>query len=311
MFADRSDFVTTPGDLLETVEHVVCGAEFLVYSIDFGRKLLTYTDSASRIYSNPGPFLYLSQRALASSIVEVPFGELSDSGWDMRPTFIMSPGRCGSTLLFQLLKATGMSAISEPDVFTNFAIRQAVTHPGIPIRNADRVLRACVQSFHFHWGRAPIIKLRGICVYSIKAILRALPNASFVFLFREKSRWVRSQMRLGNGNAEALSLLLRQSIGAVDVVGRGGRQAHILWYEDLLKKPRAVLSVFSPSNPGNFLTSAIENVLSRDSQAGSPIAKKALKDTNHLESDLQRFDYFWQGWRPLRLIKKYGLQPLL
>jgi len=62
--------------------------------------------------------LYEWQLANARFLLEVPFDILWEFGdaRGMRPTFIVSAGRSGSTLLAQLLRALDYNVVSEPQL---------------------------------------------------------------------------------------------------------------------------------------------------------------------------------------------------
>ncbi len=77
----------------------------------------------------------------------------------------------------------------------------------------------------------------------VKALLQALPSARFLFLFRERRAGVGSQSRAFGFDAEALALLLRQSIVAYHEVASCGRKASIVWYEEMIRSAEAPVSL--------------------------------------------------------------------
>lgn len=310
-FASRDDFDVMPCDENASLTDVTGGVDFLVYCADFDAQCLFYTDNSAPLRSQDVPFLYLAQRRTATTMIEVPFQRLHEiTSPPMTPTFIITPGRCGSTLLVRLLLAAGVAAVSEPDSFSNLAIRLAAKPAGIVLPFEQEMLRASVTTFRAGWGTEPVVKLRGVCCLIVKQLLSTFPSARFIFVLRDRMRWLESQSRAFGFNARALSFLLRLSILAVHQVASLGRPSMIVWYEDLVQRPLEVLANIVPSDMLNARKQQVLEAFSQDAQADSPLERASLAPHRVNAEHVLSFEARWHLDRPIDLIDKHGLERL-
>jgi hypothetical protein len=307
-FSSRADFDTEPGTGTLDLTDVVNGPDFLVYCLDYERQRVVYADNGQALRSPAPPFLYLEQRRVANRLAELPFGQLGEIAFPrMSPTFIISPGRCGSTLLVQLLRAAGVDAISEPDSYTNLANQRAFTTGDLP--RERELVQACTSTFFRGWGASPVIKLRGVGCFIVKQLLEAIPDARFVVLFRDRRAWVQSHSRQFGFDAVELSDLLRQCVIVLREIEELGRRATVLWYEDLVRAPLDALAPLVAPDALSPRRQQVLDVLARDSQAGSPVQRAAGRQRG--VPDLELFEELWGRDQPLAIIKRYGLERLL
>ena len=119
-----------PSDFESTIVQSIAGAMLvdalrgcLPIYVDWHAERLAFSHWRSTMPPTAVPFLYQHQRGDADTLIDVPFERLDDLGCaeGMRPTFVFSIGRCGSTLLSKLLLAAGEQSLSEPDVLTHVA----------------------------------------------------------------------------------------------------------------------------------------------------------------------------------------------
>jgi hypothetical protein len=81
------------------------------------------------------PFSYLYARQEAKTVLLVPWeaGQINHPRAETDPIYLFSPGRCGSTLLHNILLAANISSVSEPDVggalFSRFYRQYRVMRP--------------------------------------------------------------------------------------------------------------------------------------------------------------------------------------
>lgn len=330
--AARPGFRTSlPGDftLGPPIEAACLAAEpATAYAADFARRELHFACLPRDRDLLEDPFFYLAQRRAASSVARVPF-DLLDSLYPLeaadtlRPLVVMSIGRCGSTLLNRLLGADGLTAISEPDTFsqgpglTGQLPAQANRAPAAVREDAVRVLRATVHSLAAWAGSAPgdlVLKLRAQANAAVEPIRAALPQARYLFVFREVGPWVRSYVTTFERTPAELVAALRRGILACDALQRGGEAPRIIWYEDMARDPEgAIRHIKGLTGPLPLeLGAAIARIGARDSQAGTTLSQSARRsrDTDtekRVAETLARFDVLWQEKRPADAIARLGL----
>jgi hypothetical protein len=309
-FSSRADFETQPVTGAPDLADVVNGPNFLIYCLDFERRCVVYADNALALQHTGPPFLYLEQRRTANRLAELSFERLDEIATSpMSPLFIISPGRCGSTLLVQVLRAAGIEAISEPDSYTNLATRRSLTHADIAIPRERELLQACTATFLRGWGTSPVIKLRGVGCFIVKQLLDAIPDARFVVLFRDRRPWAESHSRQFGFDAVELANVLKQCIVALHDIEQSGRRPTVLWYDGVVRAPLDALATLVAPEVLSHRRQQVLDVLSRDSQAGSPIERAAARQRG--APDLELFERLWRRDRPLALIERYGLERLV
>ena len=109
-----------------------------MFCCDFPGERVWYTVVPDVAAVFEAAFVYQAQRVNATQILSMPIEALEEreSFDDPEPVFVFSVGRCGSTLLSSLLKATGRWSVSEPDIFTQLAVmrpaeRQTLVPTGV------------------------------------------------------------------------------------------------------------------------------------------------------------------------------------
>lgn len=298
------------------------------YAADFKRRELCFVDMPHGEDALEVPFFYHAQRQAAQAVARVPFDTLDALYPDMppevlRPLVILSIGRCGSTLLNRLLAAAGRVAVSEPDVFSQAPglmgqLRvQADRAPEVVQADAVAVLRATVRALAVWAGQPPgalALKLRNQANAAIMPIHAALPNADYVFVFRQIAPWVRSYVTHFNRNPQELVTALRRSVLACDALVQAGRPPLILWYEDMAADPLAIVQrLCGGKTPLSAeVCDAVLRVGARDSQAGTAISRQT-RDPHHdaarmrADAVLSEFGPLWDRQRPVAEIARLGL----
>jgi hypothetical protein len=223
------------------------------------------------------PFLYAAQLLGARQIVTVPFEQLAelDASTDCRPTLIYSPGRTGSTLLARLLTACGVASASEPDMLTQVSRFERDERMRIGPEMEVALFHACLAALCRVLGPSPFVKLRSHCNARPLPLLQAAGGRAFLLL-RRLGPWSLSRHRtFGEGPASVASVL-RQAIDAADKLLGVARPPAILWCEDLLRDPSAVLRACLPD--ADIDTARVAAIMAHDSQAGTAIARAVVAD---------------------------------
>jgi hypothetical protein len=99
------------------------------YAVDTNKKSTLYIAKLNLQEALDSTFYYRYQRENANYLVEIPWSEslqINAKRTFLAPTFIFSTGRCGSTLLTKIYKATNTPSFSEPDFYSQVALTKLV-----------------------------------------------------------------------------------------------------------------------------------------------------------------------------------------
>ncbi|MBV1872821.1 MAG: hypothetical protein KUG83_09770 [Gammaproteobacteria bacterium] len=168
------------------------------YSIDYNRRCAVFVQTSLSVTQlKSQTFLYQAQRDHAEWVLLVPFDELLNLG-KITPAgtenkkklfFLHSTGRCGSTLLCNLLEDAGeMTVLSEPDFYSQWVMLsqkyRAQLDPRIPkvVGMLTSLLLAALDDDP--GAESVVIKLRGICINVAEKMQQSHVNAKNIFLYR-------------------------------------------------------------------------------------------------------------------------------
>lgn len=134
------------------------------------------------------PFVYEAQYRLASRVYTIGLDDFNAvcEKWPTpeRVLLLHSTGRCGSTLLTKALNAIdGVSALSEPDIFTQLAMSGRLSDD--VTRDAFvRLYRNCLKMFCRGDANLFVLKFRSVVCEHADYLASALPTAKSLFLYR-------------------------------------------------------------------------------------------------------------------------------
>lgn len=258
------------------------------------------------------PFLYAWQRDNAERLVAVPLERLAELGAasGMSPTFVLSIGRAGSTLLAALLRAMDRPVASEPDSFTSLAAAGVLRDEWGMTGESDIALRACVENLRANWGASPYIKLRGMCNVLVPKIARSFVNPRFIFVLRNRKNWAVSHCRAFGADINAMCQCLYETLSAYDFLVRNGFNPLIVWYEELCDDPIDTLRRIVGGDSAVCSEALVEAIMSEDSQAHTPLARVRLTTTSPSASIMEGFDRMWGERKPIDILRRYKLHQL-
>lgn len=166
------------------------------YCLDRRSRSLLFVETAPGVdLCAVHPFFYQAQRLCAIRLHSVPIPVVLAMAQDLpaamdRLILIHSTGRCGSTLLTQLLQAQGdMVTVCEPDLYTQLAhLPEEATLELAPVIQAATL---------FLWtslakGNHLALKMRGMVTYRAAMLAEALPGARSIFMYRHATDVVNS-----------------------------------------------------------------------------------------------------------------------
>ena len=166
------------------------------YCLDRRSRSLLFVETAPGVdLCTVHPFFYQAQRLCAIRLHSVPMPVVLAMARDLPATLeqlilIHSTGRCGSTLLTQLLQTQGdMVTVSEPDLYTQLIHlpQQDALELAPVIRAATLFLRASLARNGYM-----ALKMRGVVTYRAAMLAEALPGARSLFMYRHAADVVNS-----------------------------------------------------------------------------------------------------------------------
>lgn len=172
------------------------------YTIDAKNKALIFLDMSPEIDLSQESFVYPRQFTEATHLLSVPYADLMDLATQVQLPenliFIFSIGRCGSTLLHQMLnQIDGVSSYSEPDTTTILSLLHQET--GISEALVGDIVEATTRLQLY--AIAPksasqvALKFRGQVNVLMQHYLERFPQASAIFMYRDALTWARSMYR--------------------------------------------------------------------------------------------------------------------
>jgi hypothetical protein len=234
----------------------------------------------------------MAQRRFADELATVSFDRLAElmapEPVGQQPLLIFSIGRCGSTLVTQMLDAAGLRL----------------------------VVRATLAALQWRAGdRAVAVKTRSEASSHFDEITGALPGADCVFMFRAIEGWARCWISAFRGDFDKMSQVLCANIDALERSSACGAAHRIVWYEDVLGDPEAACRTIL--GPGRRVDAAADfsPVLARDSQQGTALSRERLDARRRdgaaeIAARTAAFLRHWRAVQPRARIEALGLDPL-
>lgn len=197
-----TDFETKPAGTTTTA-WLMQQPNVSIYCLDHASRQAIFVETAVSADLTAHPFFFQAQYEHAQRLLAVSYDEFIEMGRQSSAEgddliLIYSVGRCGSTLLANVLKQVdGMYNLSEPDVFTDILrLRE-------PDGSQDDLVRALLRSVLVSL-RQPVaqgaysgwsIKFRSYGIELADLIAEAMPAAKVLFLYREAESWLTSTIR--------------------------------------------------------------------------------------------------------------------
>ena len=270
--------------------------ELLPYCLDFLRRRSVYAGGVDVRAAQQAPFYYLHLRRCARFVVTVPWEAGAVRAGQMRALILLfSPGRCGSTLLSQILVEAGIANVSEPDFYTQ-ATSALCSSPINPLRASVR--RAVAGMGHdLSVALAPegpvIAKLRAESCRAPELLLGQSERRS-LFMTRSFESWALSTGRaFHNGPRKTVDKYLR-ALSCYAYLRRNS-DCHLMRYEDLMADPSGSCRALGKFLQVEIEPAAVAAVMKKDSQEGTPLAQGARAVTLGWEQHLQDTLAMWNS----------------
>ncbi|MGH8121287.1 MAG: hypothetical protein ACREPT_00765, partial [Rudaea sp.] len=204
-------------------------------------------------------------------------------------------GRCGSTLLSQILFEAGIANVSEPDFYTQ-ATSAACSSPLNPLR--ARVGRAVASMGS---DLCQTLSPNGVLVAKLRAescrapgyLLHHLESRT-LFMSRGFESWARSNLRaFRNAPRKTVDKYLR-ALGCYAYLTRNSA-CYRVRYEDLMRDPSETCRSLGTFLQVEIAPEAVAAALKKDSQIGTPLAQGARPDLPGWEKRLDETIKLWNS----------------
>lgn len=296
--ASPGDFSLAPRKSLDP--SVAAKMELLPYCLDFVRRRSVYVAGVDVRAAQEAPFYYLHLRRHAQSAVTFPW-ESANADVLRVPVFLFSPGRCGSTLLSQILVAAGISNVSEPDFYTQATSRLAASslNPlGTAMRNAvlkmgDDLCTALSVS-------GPMVaKLRAECCRAPGLLIDPRERRT-LFMTRQFESWARSTGRVFRNAPRKMVGKYLTALACYDFL-RKNSDCHLIRYKELMTDPNATCAALGRFLRAEISPAALVQAMKKDSQTNTPLAQGRRGETPGSDERLEKTLALWNSDKVKRM----------
>jgi hypothetical protein len=225
----------------------------------------------------------------------------------VQPIFLLSIGRCGSTLLSKAAHALHVTSISEADILSNLSSRRRAGTLAEAQWNDLYQASIAQLSGLGNGGPTTLFKYRAqsSTPFHAKRLLRLYPKAKYLLLFRELRPWSLSCANTFDFDKHTLGWLLTSAIETLDLLSNKGADLTTVWYEQFSTNDGSIseLILGRPARSGD--ATRMSGVFAQHSQQGTRIADKKKRASVNVRA--AEFMEYWDGIRPASLIAKHGL----
>ena len=246
------------------------------YIIDTARGRTLYVPDLDAQKLREAPFANTYAKQEATFIVSVPWeaGPIVRPRIDADPIYVFSSGRCGSTLLHNILLSAKIPGISEPHVGGALISRAYEKHPFArpPLRWATRTFARDLMSAVGSNNEPLVVKLRSQFCRAADALLSKSRERRTIFMIRRFENWAKSVGQLFRVTPDFLVTNYNQSIACYAYLRRHSN-CHFLRYEDLLEQPHEKMALLSEFLGRNISRTATEQAMLVGSQKGTGLER--------------------------------------
>lgn len=195
-FCKMADFTFGPGQDV-AAELAISSPDWTLYCLDFTEDKALFVELPPGSNLDKPVFIHEMQFQEGRRAIAVPLDDLEALASKLPPlpklAFLFNIGRCGSTLAGRILaQLPGVWSLSEPDCYTNLAMARRT----VPPERAKALIAASTRLM----CRPPlgvdvdtvVIKLRSEPIMIAELVVQALPEARYLFLYRDAEGYVNS-----------------------------------------------------------------------------------------------------------------------
>jgi Sulfotransferase domain len=248
--------------------------------IDIAQARTLYVPGLDPQKLREAPFSGLYARREAKSIFFVPWevGPINRPRVVADPIYVFSSGRCGSTLLHNILNEANVNSVSEPDIGAALLSRSYQKYRVVrPLLNW--VTRVYVRDLMSALGSNDgglVVKLRSQFCSVAHPMLKRSRERRTVFMTRQFENWAQSVGRLFLVTPDYLVREYRRSLKCYAYL-RQHTNCHFIRYEDLVKQPHKKMAELARFLERDISRDAIDRAISVRSQAGTSLGRASAQ----------------------------------
>lgn len=284
--------IVSPEDIVYTKKIIygsqeVLKKQLIPYCFDFTRRVLILTSDLDPHLTAMHAFQYTFLRENAREFCEISLKNYkavdTDSIDPKKIFFLLSPGRCGSTLLSNLIQTMCIQSISEPDFYSQAAFYLARNYKTLSKKEISDVLvllsianHLLISPFLSQANSKVLIKMRSHVTVLPQILMSSFTESpNFIFLTREFVPWCESRMRAFNNTLEDNLRIYVRSDECRKFLEKNTSLISIR-YEDFLNSP-----IESGFKLARFFNTELDvkkftDVLSKDSQETTALSRKKI-----------------------------------
>ena len=300
-----TDFQTNYQGVLQADDAMVINSA--PYAIQFGTERIIHVAYQSSSPLHDATFMYAYQQAHAKTLISIPierYEQVAQRSWvtasdASQPLCLFSTGRTGSTLLCKMFSALQVPSLSEPDVFTHYAVlkTQSVSFPGMNLLSQvqGNVMHSLLHAAGS--GRAAI-KYRSQTNAIAAELMQATPGAVGLMLLRELMPWAESVHRAFSWAPADIIASLTLALRASEACRQAGRPLTMLRYEDLTARPLELLTKIATlcGYPATAIDQAmLSKITSTDSQQDTSLGRHQLANKQIPKQFQAEFVKLWKS----------------
>jgi len=237
------------------------GDQITPYCLDDRRRCLILVETPKSVdLLTVDPFFYEAQRDHATQVYAVAYSDVArlanvilPAAQAPNPVFLHSTGRCGSTLLSQLLATTGnVQSVSEPDFYSQTVVLSRLAD-GRRDQELRTLMDGCTRLLCYNLrckdpsATLPLIKLRSWCIFTAALFEPLSGRWRNLFLHRDPMPTINSFLNVyfsqrvyGLWRYWKLDKLLLSSLGALPYAAKAlGATVPLFNHSDFRRAGRA------------------------------------------------------------------------
>jgi hypothetical protein len=266
--------------------------------VDLARARTLYVPGLDPQKLRDAPFSYLYAKRQAKSVLLVPWeaGPINRPRVDIDPLYFFSSGRCGSTLLHNILIAAKIHSVSEPDVggvfFSPIYQKYRLVRP--LLRWVTQVYERDLVSALGSNTRGLVVKLRSQFCAVAQAMLERSRESRTIFMIRRFETWAQSVAQIVHATPDFLLREYHRALTCYAYLRRRG-QCHLVCYEDLVARPHETVAMLAEFLGRDIPTDATDRAMSIGSQSGTGLDRVSPKGRAQWEAIRDKTYHQWKS----------------
>jgi hypothetical protein len=302
-----SDFAVGPFRVVSRGSPDINGAFPCVIDVQNARTL--YVTGLERQQILKAPFAHLYARRHAKTVLSVPWeaGSINRPRVRTDPIYVFSSGRCGSTLLHNILLAANIPSVSEPGIAAGLISpaygRHRLTRP--LLRWATKCFIRDVMSALGSVDDGLVIKLPSQSCGAVRPLVNGSRERRTVFMFRQFGPWAKSVTNtFSKVNPYYLVTEYTRAVDCYAYLMQRTR-CHAIRFEDLLENPYKICGELAEFLNREIPAASAKAAMSVHSQAGTRLEKASEKGRARWEEIREETLALWKASSAAEFANKF------